>query len=101
MGGTWIHDAPNFPGPQDEHPVLAVVALIAVVAAMLLILWARIEVHGTGDLEATLAEPAAADAEPAAADAEPVSPARDSGGATARDVDDAVATGRWAAGFAH
>jgi len=94
MGGTWIHDAPNFPGPQDEHPVLAVVALIAVVAAMLLILWARIEVHGTGDLEATLAEPAAADAEP-------VSPARDSGGATARDVDDAVATGRWAAGFAH
>ena len=87
MGGTWIHDAPNFPGPQDEHPVLAVVALIAVVAAMLLILWARIEVHGTGDLEATLAEP--------------VSPARDSGGATAHDVDDAVATGRWAAGFAH
>ncbi len=87
MGRTWIHDAPNLPGPEDEHPVLAVLALIAVVAATLLILWARIEVHGTGDLEATLAEPA--------------SPARDNDGGIVRNVDDAVATGRWAAGFAH
>jgi hypothetical protein len=40
-------------------------------------------VHGTADLEATLVEPTTLDVEPAS------------------PVDDAVATGRSAAGFAH
>lgn len=85
MGRAWIHDALPCPEPEDEHPALAVVALIAVLAAMLLIVWARIEVHGTADLEATLVEPTTVDVEPA----------------LASPVDDAVATGRWAAGFAY
>ena len=46
------HDGPD----PDEHPVVAVIALIAIAAAMLLIAWARLEVHGTGDLEAALME---------------------------------------------
>ena len=40
-----------------EHPVIAWIAIIAIVAAILLIAWARLEIHGTDDLEAALAEP--------------------------------------------
>jgi hypothetical protein len=54
MGHACTHPGPD---PQ-EHPVVAVIAIIAIVAAMLLIAWARLEVHGTGDIEAALAEPA-------------------------------------------
>lgn len=42
--------------PNDEHPIIAIVAVIAIVAAILLITWARFEVHGTGDIEAALTE---------------------------------------------
>jgi hypothetical protein len=42
--------------PNGEHPVVAIVAVIAMIAAMLLITWARFEVHGTGDLEAAFIE---------------------------------------------
>ena len=55
MGHACTHD--HFPGPDKEHPVVAVLAIIAIVAAMLLIAWARLEVHGTEDLEAALVEP--------------------------------------------
>ena len=55
MGHTCTHD--QFPGPDKEHPVVAVIAILAIIAAMLVIAWARIEVHGTGDIEAVLAEP--------------------------------------------
>ena len=40
--------------PNREHPITAILAVIAIVAAILLITWARFEVHGTEDLEAAL-----------------------------------------------
>lgn len=46
------------PPPNGEHPVVAVLAVIAIVVAILLITWARFEVHGTDDLEAALDEDA-------------------------------------------
>ena len=42
--------------PKDEHPIVAVLAVAAIVAAIVLITWARFEVHGTGDLEAALTD---------------------------------------------
>ena len=42
--------------PNGEHPVIAILAVIAMVVAMLLITWARFELHGTGDIEAALTE---------------------------------------------
>ena len=47
-----------------EHPVVAVLAVIAMVVAILLITWARFEVHGTGDIEAALDEEAPAHVQP-------------------------------------
>jgi len=44
--------------PNGEHPIIAVVAIISIIAAMLLITWARVEVHGTRDLEAAFNEDA-------------------------------------------
>jgi hypothetical protein len=47
----------DFPQPpNDEHPIVAIVAVIAIVAAIVLITWARFEVHGTRDIEAALTE---------------------------------------------
>lgn len=79
---------------EDEHPVIAWLGILAVLAAIVLILWARFEVHGTRDLESTLA---ADDAKPPAQRREP-SPGAD-GRASDSEVDEAVAAGRWAAGF--
>jgi hypothetical protein len=42
--------------PNDEHPVVAVLAVIAIIGAIVLITWARFEVHGTGDIAAALTE---------------------------------------------
>jgi hypothetical protein len=56
MGQVCTHD--DYPSPNgNEHPVVAVLAVIAIIASMLLIAWARLEVHGTGDIEAVLIEP--------------------------------------------
>ena len=76
------------PDSDSEHPVIAWAGILAVLAAILFILWARIEVHGTRDLESALT------AEQAGA-ASPQTDRKD--GET--EVDDAVATGRWVAGF--
>jgi hypothetical protein len=47
----------EFPQPRNgEHPIVAAVAVIAIVVAILLITWARFEVHGTGDIEAALTD---------------------------------------------
>ena len=47
----------EFPQPPNgEHPIVAIVALIAIIAAIVLITWARFEVHGTRDIEAALTE---------------------------------------------
>src|SRR5262249_56522853 len=42
--------------PKDEHPIVALLAIVAIVAAIVLITWARFEIHGTEDLEAALTD---------------------------------------------
>ena len=74
------------PDTPREHPIVAWVSILAIVAVVLLIVWARFEVHGTQDLESALTESRSkpspdADKNPRGA-----------------DVDDAVAAGRWATG---
>ena len=82
----------QFPGPNDEHPVVAVIAVIAIVAAMLLITWVRFEVHGTEDIEAALTEvPAEGDL--------PVAPRSDLKPDDERELDAAVTASRFATGF--
>jgi hypothetical protein len=47
----------EFPRPPNgEHPIIAILAVIAIIAAIVLITWARFEVHGTSDIEAALTE---------------------------------------------
>lgn len=75
------HD--DFPRPpNDEHPVVALLAVAAILAAILLITWARFEVHGTGDIESALTEEGPA---PAGADHQ-------------REIDEAVTSNRFAGG---
>lgn len=82
------------PRPNGEHPFVAWAGIVAVAVAILLILWARIEVHGTQDLEDALSQDAA---EPHAAKPKP-SPDADKSSHDAK-VDEAVAAGRWVTGF--
>ena len=82
------------PDSNGEHPVAAWAGIVAIAVAILLILWARVAVHGTHDLEQTLAT---GDAKPAAQRHKP-SPDADKGKSDS-GVDEAVAAGRWAAGF--
>jgi hypothetical protein len=57
MGHTCAHDdIPDAPRPNGEHPIIAVIAVIAIFLAILLITWARVAVHGTEDIEAALVE---------------------------------------------
>jgi DTW domain-containing protein YfiP len=89
MGQACCHHDDLGNHPRDpEHPVVAIVAIIAIVAAMLLIAWARLEVHGTEDIEAALAEPAA--------QGELLPPRKSD---NEREVDAAVTTSRFATGF--
>jgi hypothetical protein len=57
-------DFPQPPGDDGEHPIVAIIAVIAMIAAMLLITWARFEVHGTRDIEAALTEEGPIEAKP-------------------------------------
>lgn len=82
------------PDAEPEHPVVAWIAVIAILAAILFISWARIAVHGTGDLEAALSVDPASQADQ---DAQ-VSAQRDKSEHDAQ-VDDAVAASRWASAF--
>jgi len=82
------------PDSDREHPVAAWAGIVAIAVAILLILWARIAVHGTHDLEQTLAT---GDAKPAAHKRKP-SPDADKERSDS-SIDEAVAAGRWAAGF--
>jgi hypothetical protein len=82
------------PDSNREHPIIAWAGILAVVVAILLILWARIEVHGTQDLQEALSQDSAA---PGANTLKPSSQADKS--RREREVDEAVAAGRWAAGF--
>jgi hypothetical protein len=68
MGHACAHDefpAPPPPEPNGEHPIIAILAVVAIVAAILLITWARFEVHGAGDIEAALDEEAPSVSKPA------------------------------------
>ena len=89
MGLTWTDDPQ--PGGNGEHPVVALVAVIAILVAILLITWARVEVHGTADLEAAIAAPRAEHA--------PVPPPETAPSKEQRDVDEAVTSSRFATGF--
>ena len=92
MGQACIQPQRSAPDPQPEHPVTAIIAVIAMLVAMLLITWARIEVHGTGDLEEALVEPQAQPGVP------PLRPneIKDAG---EREVDAAVTSSRFATGL--
>ena len=74
------------PEPNGEHPVVAIIAVLAMVLAVLLIAWARVEVHGTADLETTLVM---ADVPPP-----PVEQTKEQ-----REVDEAVTAARFATGL--
>jgi hypothetical protein len=75
------------PAHNGEHPIVAVLAIVAIVVAILLITWARVAVHGTEDIEQALQDERPAPSE------EPRKPA------PGRPVEDAVASGRFATGF--
>jgi hypothetical protein len=44
------------PGPDKPHPFVGRAAVFAIIAAMLAIVWAKVEVLGTRDLERTLGD---------------------------------------------
>ena len=93
MGHACTHD--DFggpPDPQPEHPITAIIAVMAILVAILLITWARIEVHGTADLEEALVEP---QAQPGV----PVLPPRDVKAEEGRGIDAAVTSSRFATGL--
>jgi len=73
----------EFPQPPNgEHPVVAILAVIAIIAAIVLITWARFEVHGTGDITSALTEDGPIDPQPGAQ----------------RELDEAVTSNRFATG---
>ena len=76
------HDDLPQPPNGGEHPIVAIVAVVAMIAAMLLITWARFEVHGTRDIEAALTEDGPIEAKPE----------------EERELDAAVTTNRFATG---
>jgi hypothetical protein len=77
------------PDSNREHPLIAWAGILAVAVAILLIVWARFEVHGTQDLQEALSQDSAAPQPSSEADKSP----------REKEVDDAVAAGRWATGF--
>ena len=88
MGLTWTGDPQ--PDGNGEHPIVALLAVIAILLAILLIAWARVEVHGTHDLEAALSEPG---------EHAPAPPAQPAKTQEEREVDEAVTSSRFATGF--
>ncbi|HVL35665.1 MAG TPA: hypothetical protein VM489_08355 [Burkholderiales bacterium] len=80
------HSQHHARAPGPEHPLVAVLALIAIVAAIVLIVAARFAVHGATDLQAVLLE----EELPASAQ----SPEE-------RDLEAAVTANRFAAGLLH
>jgi hypothetical protein len=91
MGHVCTHD--QYPSPNgNEHPVVAILAIVAIIAAILLIAWARLEVHGTHDIEAAFTEPPAEGERPLAPKPHPKSDEE-------LEVDAAVTSSRFATGF--
>jgi hypothetical protein len=75
------HDDIRRTPPGSDHPVTAILAVVAILAAILLIGWARVALHGTDDIAALVED------QPAAA--------RTAG------AEDEAASSRWATGFSH
>jgi hypothetical protein len=92
MGQACIQPQRSTPDPRREHPVTAIIAVMAIFVAILLITWARIEVHGTGDLEEALVE---AQVQPGV----PALPPKDIKAGEEREVDAAVTASRFATGL--
>ena len=92
MGQACIQPQRSTPDLRREHPVTAIIAVLAIFVAILLITWARIEVHGTGDLEEALVE---AQAQPGV----PVLPPKGIKADEEREVDAAVTSSRFATGL--
>jgi hypothetical protein len=92
MGHACTHD--QYPGPNgdNEHPVVAVIAIIAIAAAILLIAWARLELSGAEEIEAALTET------PVQGDS-PLAPKADQRPSEERELDAAVTSSRFATGF--
>lgn len=90
MGHACTHG--HFTGPDKEHPVVAILAVIAIAAAMLLIGLARVAVHGTQDLQQALADPVVSDL--AVVPSQPDTIPQEE-----REVDAAVTSSRFATGF--
>ena len=90
MGHACIHD--SFQKPDKEHPVVAILAIVAIVAAILLIGWVRLAVHGSEDLEDALVEAFVSSEEPAP-------PKPDTRLSEDHEVDAAVTSSRFATGF--
>ena len=89
MGHTCCpDDFPRRPEQNGEHPVTAVLAVVAILLAILLIGWARVEVHGTEDLAALVDEEAGYVV---------LNPARPNADAAENEA----ASSRWATGFSH
>jgi hypothetical protein len=87
-------DFPRSPEPDGEHPVTAVLAVVAILLAILLIAWARVEVHGTDDLAALVDEETQYVVLPSAGPNAGAGP--DTGAA-----ENEAASSRWATGFSH
>ena len=82
------------PDPDREHPVVAWAGILAILAAILLIAWAGVAVHGTADLEAALSDDTSrAASTPHTPPPEPERSRRE------QELEEAVAAGRWAGGF--
>jgi hypothetical protein len=76
-------------GRSPEHPLSALLAVLAMLAAALVIAWARVELHGIGDIEAALSAAAGGSA-PAQADHRYEEE---------REREAAVVSSRWATGL--
>ena len=81
-------DFPRSPTPKTEHPVTAVLAVVAILLAVLLIAWARVEVHGTADLAGL-------------ADDEDESTSHSTILNGGKAAENEAASSRWATGFSH
>jgi hypothetical protein len=85
MGHVWYGHRHHRDSRKHEHPVTALLAVVAILLAIVLISLARVAVHGTRDLETTLIE---------------LSPGslNGNGNPTAKEIEAAVVTSRWATG---
>jgi hypothetical protein len=82
MGHTCTpEDFPRSPEPNGEHPVTAALAILAILVAIFLIAWARVEVHGIEDLGALVEEHSTM--------------------SNTGTAENEAASSRWATGFSH